>query len=257
VAIAGLGGVGGAHLETLARLGVGAFSIADPDTFELSNLNRQAGAAMSTLGQAKVEVMEARARDIAPGVDISSRVAAIDASNVDAFLDGADLYVDGLDVFAMEARRLVFARCEVRGIPAVTAGPIGMGASVMTFLPGGMGFEEYFRLEGCDLDEQVVRFLVGLAPAALQRPSLVVPDALCLRERRVPSTPMGMAIAAGLAGTEALKVLLGRGEVVAAPWSLQFDAYRGRLKRVRRRAGTRSLYQRIVLHFARRALLPP
>ena len=48
VAIAGLGGVGGSHLLTLARLGVGAFSIADFDTFDVVNFNRQAGAMVST-----------------------------------------------------------------------------------------------------------------------------------------------------------------------------------------------------------------
>jgi len=48
IAIAGVGGVGGSHLLTLARLGVGRFTISDPDRFELANFNRQAGAMMST-----------------------------------------------------------------------------------------------------------------------------------------------------------------------------------------------------------------
>jgi hypothetical protein len=48
IAIAGAGGVGGVHLLTLARLGVGAFTIADMDRFDLVNFNRQAGAMMST-----------------------------------------------------------------------------------------------------------------------------------------------------------------------------------------------------------------
>src|SRR5207248_4307002 len=53
VAIVGLGGVGGIHLATLARLGIGAFHIADPDTFELANFNRQYGANTQTLGRSK------------------------------------------------------------------------------------------------------------------------------------------------------------------------------------------------------------
>jgi tRNA A37 threonylcarbamoyladenosine dehydratase len=48
VAIAGCGGVGGAHLLTLARLGIGRFAIADADTFELANFNRQVGATVPT-----------------------------------------------------------------------------------------------------------------------------------------------------------------------------------------------------------------
>src|SRR3954454_15572117 len=57
VAIVGMGGVGGIHLLTLARLGIGSFHVADPDSFELANFNRQAGATMPGLGRPKVEVM--------------------------------------------------------------------------------------------------------------------------------------------------------------------------------------------------------
>src|SRR6516225_411029 len=64
VAIAGLGGVGGIHLITLARLGIGAFNIADPDRFELANFNRQYGANLRSLGQRKVQVMAREARAI-------------------------------------------------------------------------------------------------------------------------------------------------------------------------------------------------
>ena len=48
-AVGGLGGCGGAYVTTLARLGIGSFSLADFDAFELANFNRQVGARMSTL----------------------------------------------------------------------------------------------------------------------------------------------------------------------------------------------------------------
>ena len=51
VAVGGLGGVGGSHLLTLARLGIGAFTITDLDTFDWANMNRQAGAMASTIGR--------------------------------------------------------------------------------------------------------------------------------------------------------------------------------------------------------------
>lgn len=57
IAIAGLGGVGGSHLITLTRLGVGKFNISDLDVFEQANFNRQAGAAMSHVNRQKVEVI--------------------------------------------------------------------------------------------------------------------------------------------------------------------------------------------------------
>jgi len=54
VAIAGLGGVGGVHLLTLTRLGIGKFNIADNDRFELVNFNRQAGATVDSIGRPNV-----------------------------------------------------------------------------------------------------------------------------------------------------------------------------------------------------------
>ena len=70
VAILGMGGVGGIHLVTLARLGIGSFRIADPDGFELANFNRQYGANMRTLGRNKAEVMAEEARAINPELDL-------------------------------------------------------------------------------------------------------------------------------------------------------------------------------------------
>jgi len=96
VAIAGMGGVGGFHLLTLARLGVGKFNIADLDTFELANLNRQAGASLSTLGRPKVEVLAEMARDINPEADIRVFPHGVNAQNLAEFCQAVDLDVDGL-----------------------------------------------------------------------------------------------------------------------------------------------------------------
>jgi molybdopterin/thiamine biosynthesis adenylyltransferase len=83
---------------------------------------------------------------------------------MDAFLKGIDLYIDGLDFFAFSARKTIFAACAQQGIPAITAAPLGMGAALLTFLPGGMTFEEYFRWDGCSEDEMALRMVLGLTP---------------------------------------------------------------------------------------------
>jgi molybdopterin/thiamine biosynthesis adenylyltransferase len=252
VAIAGLGGVGGAHLLTLTRLGIGAFTIADLDVFELANFNRQAGATMRTIGQPKVDVLARLAREINPELDLRVVSRAVDATNVDRFLDGADLYVDGLDFFAFDARAAVFGACAARRIPATTVAPLGMGAALLNFMPGRMTFEQYFRWEGCDDDERAIRFLVGLSPALLQRPYLVDRARVDLRAHHGPSTPMACELAAGIAATEALKILLGRGRLIAAPRGVHFDAYRNKLVYTRR--PNRNLVQRLTLALARRQL---
>ena len=254
IAIAGVGGVGGVHLLSLARLGIGAFHVAEMDTFDLVNFNRQAGAMMSTLGRPKVEVMIEMARDINPELDIKVFGEGVNAGNLDAFLDGVDLYVDGLDFFAFQARRDTFNACHAKGVPAVTAAPLGMGTAVLSFLPGRMSCEEYFRLDGCDEDEMAVRFLLGLSPAMLQRGYLADPSRVDFAARRGPSTIAACQLCAGVTATEALKILLGRGEVLCAPWGFQFDAYRNRYIKTWRPWGNRNPVQQIGLFVARRQL---
>lgn len=254
VAIAGMGGVGGVHLLTLARLGIGAFRIADFDSFCVANFNRQAGASVSSLDRQKVDVMAGMALDINPGLKLEVFSEGINKDNVDAFLAGADLFIDGVDYFAFEARELIFRRCADLGIPAVTAGPMGMGAALVNFMPGGMTFEEYFRLEGISAHEKAMRFLAGLSPALLQTAYLVDASRVRLEDGSGPSTVMGCQLCAGVAATEALKILLGRGGVLAAPRAMQFDAYRNKMVRTWRPFGNRNPVQKLLLALLRRKL---
>ena len=254
VAIAGMGGVGGVYLLTLARLGIGNFTIADPDTFEVVNFNRQAGAFMSTLDLPKASTMAAMAHDINPQADIRIFPTGIDESNVDEFLQNVDLYVDGIDLFAIQPRRVVFAACAERGIPATTVAPIGMGAALVNFLPGKMSFEDYFRLEGYSETDQILRFVMGLAPSGLHLGYLVEPERVSLIERRSASTAMGCQLCAGVMGTEALKILLGRGRVLAAPHAIQFDAFRNRLAHTWRPGGNNNPLQRLLFLVLQRML---
>lgn len=254
IAIAGMGGVGGSHLLTLARLGIGAFNIADFDAFEIANFNRQAGAMMSSLDKPKVEVLADIALDINPELAIRQFPGGISEANLDDFLENTDLYVDGLDFFAVSARRAVFAACHRLGIPAVTAAPLGMSAAVLVFMPNKMSFEEYFCLEGCTEEEMLIRFLVGLSPAMLQRNYLVDSSKVDLLRHKGPSTIMACQLCSGLAVTEVLKILLGRGKVIAAPHGYQFDAYRNRLAKTWRPGGNHHPLQRISLWAVRKIL---
>lgn len=247
VAIGGLGGVGGVHLLTLARLGVGRFSIADFDVFDIVNFNRQIGANVSTLGRPKIDVLAEMARDINPELDLTTFPAGIEPESLHVFLEGVDVYVDGLDFFAFNARRMTFEACEKKGIPIVTAAPLGMGTALLVFGPGGMSAEEYFGFEGCDELEMAIRFLVGLSPAMLQRGYVVDMSRINLAERKGPSSIASCQLCAGVAAIETLKLLLGRSGVKLAPWGSQFDAYRMRYVRTWRPWGHRNPLQRLMI----------
>lgn len=254
VAIAGMGGVGGVHLLTLVRLGIGAFHIADFDVFDIANFNRQIGAGMSTMGKPKAEVLAAMARDINPEVDIRIFSNGINPANMSDFLTGVDLYVDGLDFFVFSIRQATFAMCAQLGLPAVTAAPLGMGAGLLNFLPGRMTFEEYFQWGDLPDEEKALRFLIGLAPAGLHGAYLVDPSVIDFAAGRGPSTVMACQLCAGVAATEALKILLGRGRVRAAPHGVHFDAYRNHLVHTWRPGGNSNPLQRIAMRIFRQRL---
>lgn len=255
IAIAGLGGVGGSHLLTLTRLGIGGFHLADFDTFSIENFNRQAGANLATVGRPKLDVMEEAARRINPELRIQRFPQGVSAENINEFLRGVDVYVDSLDYFAFKIRSIVFKTCYERGIPAVTAGPLGMGTALLNFLPGKMTFEEYFDWKEADSDfTKAIKFLVGLAPSLPHRHYLVDPRYVDLHAKKGPSTPMGCELCAGFAGTEVLKILLRRGKVRPAPHSLHFDAYLNRFYSRRIVGGNRNPWQKLKIAYAIRTL---
>jgi molybdopterin/thiamine biosynthesis adenylyltransferase len=250
IAIAGLGGVGGSHLLTLTRLGIGKFHIADFDQFELPNFNRQAGATISHLNRPKTEVLAEMACDINPELNITKFPVGVTKDNLSEFFTGVDVYVDALDFFAFEAREMVFAYCAEHGIPAITAAPLGMGTALLVFMPGKMTFEQYFQLSGKSEVDKIIHFLVGLSPAMLHRGYLIDPTAVDLLRHKGPSTPMACELCAGVTATQVLKVLLERGKVLAAPWGLQFDTYINQLRKTWRPWGNGNPLQKLTFRLA-------
>ena len=254
VAIPGMGGVGGAHLLTLTRLGVGNFTIADADVFELHNLNRQAGATVQTLGRRKVEVMAEMARAINPEVSIRIFSEQIQESNIDTFLAGCDAVVDGLDFFRIDARRLLFRRARELGLFVITSGPLGFGAATLIFSPQGPSFDEFTAIKDpMPTLEQLARFAVALAPAGLHLPYLN-PSSVSFKEGRGPSSMIGVNACAAVAAAEVFNLLLKRGPPWAVPRYAQFDPYRHGYRKGILRGGNRHPLQRLKLWVVKRKL---
>lgn len=254
VAIAGLGGVGGVHLTTLARMGIGRFHLADFDHFEIHNFNRQAGATCSTLGEPKVDIMARMAHDINPDAEIHCFNKGVQPDNIDSFLECVNVVVDGLDYFAVEARELLYRETYRRNIPVVAAGPIGCSAALLVFMPGGMTWHDYFGMDlARDILDKYVLFLIGTAPAATQM-SYMDRSRVNLAEKRGPSLALAVQLCAGVVAAETMKILLGRGTVLAAPYYQQFDAYKCKLVIGKLRWGNRGPVQRLKLAVFRKLL---
>ncbi|MBI1977864.1 MAG: ThiF family adenylyltransferase [Candidatus Omnitrophica bacterium] len=245
VAIAGLGGAGGFQAQVLARLGVGRFKIADLDTFELTNINRQIGASIETLGRAKTPIIRDMIFAINPEAQVESFNEGINPKSIDSFLESADLALDGIDFFAQNTKLLLFRKCYEKGIPAITSCPLGFGASLLAFSPKGMKYEDYFDLrDGMSEKEMRMTCTPGLAPSALCLPYMDK-QALDLKGQRTSSVVPGLMLVAALSGTEAVKILTGKRSVRYAPHVYEIDLLTQRVRKKYYPMGMKSPLQRI------------
>jgi len=128
VLIVGLGGVGAYAAEMLARAGVGRLTLADADTVNETNINRQLVALRSTVGRPKVEVLAERLRDINPEAELTLINKYIRDEETYALLDAAryDYVVDAIDTLSPKLA-LIAAALE-RGYPLVSS--MGAGAKL-------------------------------------------------------------------------------------------------------------------------------
>lgn len=244
IGIAGVGGAGGFQAQVLARLGVGAFRIADPDTFELTNINRQIGASLSTMGHKKVTVIDHMIRDINPEVSVDIFPDGLSRANMTAFLSGCDLVIDGIDYFEMDLKFLLFEECRKLGITVLTSCPLGFGASLIVFTPTGMKYSDYFDIrEGMSQSDKRMAMTYGLSPNPLCLQYLQK-NAISASRRRSASVSPGLTLVGAISGAEAVKILTGKLKPISCPEVFQVDLLTQRVSKKRYRWGMRSPLQR-------------
>ena len=111
VLVFGCGGVGGYTIETLARCGITTIGICDNDTVKASNINRQIIALHSTIGKYKVDVMEARLKDINPNIKINKYITFVTKDNINEFdINQYDYVIDCIDT--VSAKVALIKKCK-------------------------------------------------------------------------------------------------------------------------------------------------
>lgn len=125
VLVVGVGGVGSAVAEMLARSGVGKMTLVDGDTVNVSNRNRQLNALSSTLGKPKVFVTGDRLRDINPDLELNMIADFIPEEKMEALLseETFDFVVDAIDSLTPKVHLIYQAvQQNIRLISAMGAG---------------------------------------------------------------------------------------------------------------------------------------
>lgn len=230
VFVIGLGGVGGYEVVLCARMGIGHVSGADPDTFEISNINRQMLAMSSTVGRSKAATAEAVVTDINPYLSTRFASTALDESNAADLIEGHDLVLEAVD--DMPSRVIIHRTARDLGIPSVgmSGSPPNRGF-VATFFPDGPAYETVLNLPGlgekladshlrqriADVKQARARYSVTRgAPAAWA-------DAYCSGQAEWIITPVRAHLLALFSVHEAFAVLTGREPLARAPKGILID----------------------------------
>lgn len=235
VAVLGMGGIGGVAFEVLVRSGVGRFAIVDKDVFEPTNLNRQILATRATLGRDKIDVACERAASIQPGVAIEIW-DTVTEENVADILGGAAVAMQAID--QLRPCLIVSRKARELDIPLVEGWAIPV-ANVRTFTAQTPSLEEAYGLptQGrpiSEIDDAELKRLQGGLLLSLARIEGVAEfyDAET-RQRALAGHITSFApmvwLTAVMMALEAIKVLLGWGEVALAPAYGLYDPFHHRI----------------------------
>lgn len=183
VCVVGCGGLGGYIIEMLGRLGIGNITTVDGDIFDETNLNRQLLSDVETLGGSKALTAKKRMEIVNPLVKVTAITEKITKENAENILWGHDLLIDAID--KIETRFLLQNTAEKLNIPMVHGAIAGWYGQVATIFPGDKTLEKIYPTKNTK----------GLE-SELGNPSF---------------TP---ALVASIEVAEALKILLGRGDLL-------------------------------------------
>ncbi len=204
--IIGCGALGSSQTEALARAGVGSLRIVDRDFVEFSNLQRQT---MFTESDAVERLPKAiacanRIREINSDIKVEPEVADVNHSNIERFISGVDLVIDGTDNFA--TRYLINDACVKHQKNWVYGAAVGSYGVTMTIRP---------HVTPC------LRCIFPEAPPAASAPTCDTAGVIM---------PI-ISIVASVQVTEALKLLSGKLESLHKSL-MQFDVWRNEWRKI-------------------------
>lgn len=208
ITVIGCGGIGGATLEMLARMGAGKLRIVDKDVFEITNINRQLMSSMKSIGSPKTVITHEKLLSINPDINIESFNQELNDQNVFKILQGSQIVIDALDNLLT---RIIVSRCTRKlNIPFIHGAIHGTMGQLTVFARPTPTYEELFKLpsQGQKLTEEVTSKVLNLNKEV---PPVIGP---------VPN------IVGCLQAFEAVKLITGKGNPIMAPHVLMFDLWK-------------------------------
>lgn len=142
VVVLGCGALGNVAASYLAGAGVGHLRIADFDTIDISNLQRQIAYGESDAGKSKVMTLLRRLSDLNSEIEIDAIEEFVTPSTIDRLIEGADFVVDASD--NPDTKYMIEEACCRHSIPYNISGVLAMRGQTMTHLPGTARYSDFF-----------------------------------------------------------------------------------------------------------------
>lgn len=133
VLVVGCGGLGAAALPFLAAAGVGRLIIADDDTIDDTNLQRQTAFSEADIGQSKAEVLQGRLNALNSRTQISALNERLSEARLLELVQSVDLVLDCCDNFA--TRQAVNRACVAGRTPLVSGAAVRFEGQIAVYRP--------------------------------------------------------------------------------------------------------------------------
>lgn len=219
VALAGCGAGGGATAVSLARLGFRRFLLSDPDVVDVSNINRQEGAFISTIGQNKAGVIAREILDIDKDAQVQVYQQGITPENVDDFISKADVVIEEVDYRNPSTTLLIHQVSRKLSKPIFTGIPVAWNAFLFFFSPDGMTYEEYTGLG--DTDSGDIKSTDVCVSAYVPEPPYYLGETLLRsvlnEEMDIPAVDPGVRLASALTSSHVYYFVTGEKEILPVP----------------------------------------
>lgn len=163
IGIAGTGGIGGASAIRLVRMGARHIKIADPEDFEISNIQRQSGATIKNVGRNKASVVAELVLETSEDAVIEVFTDGLNDESAEQFVEGCDVVTDQIEVYEIDAKYALHRafRSSERTKVLYSIATIGHGALVHKYTSESPPIEEIYGIpEGTPMDAAVAAKLV-------------------------------------------------------------------------------------------------
>lgn len=142
VLVVGCGALGSMVAVQLAAAGIGRIVLADFDTVDVSNLQRQYFFKTRDAGRGKARLVGDWILELNPDVGVVVSDSVVTEGNIDELMEGVDFVVDATDNPA--SKYMIENHCSEKGIPCTIGGVSEFHGQIITILPGSSGFREIF-----------------------------------------------------------------------------------------------------------------